>query len=191
MVVGQRGMEEKRKEARERKRKETRKRFWLNQKMLHTCEHEAHSNRKWRIFAKRRGATKVYVRAILNVGHLARRRRREHHCHSYRYEKRLGHGSIRTCGRFRPVCWRGSVHNYWGTFKPPPPPHPPVPQNRADATCSHFYIPDVFTCRTNALHLFRKALFVFIPRFQNTAALAASLAFAAGVMIYVSMVESK
>ena len=90
MVVGQRGMEEKRKEARERKRKETRKRFWLNQKMLHTCEHEAHSNRKWRIFAKRRGATKVYVRAILNVGHLARRRRREHHCHSYRYEKRLG-----------------------------------------------------------------------------------------------------
>lgn len=33
------------------------------------------------------------------------------------------------------------------------------------------------------------ALFVFVPRFQNTAALAGSLAFAAGVMIYVSMVE--
>lgn len=36
-----------------------------------------------------------------------------------------------------------------------------------------------------------QALFVFVPRFQNTAALAGSLAFAAGVMIYVSMVESK
>jgi len=33
------------------------------------------------------------------------------------------------------------------------------------------------------------ALFVFVPRFQNTAALAGSLAFAAGVMIYVSMIE--
>jgi hypothetical protein len=36
-----------------------------------------------------------------------------------------------------------------------------------------------------------QAAFVFVPQFQNNAALAGSLAFAAGVMIYVSMVESK